>query len=117
MKDKTSPMRYAAIPLLASAVLHVLGFALVGFAEESVFLLFPAALYCLLSVGLFRELTLAAWVTLICMIGGIVGTLIEFTGPLMAPAFILAMVILADFVVAVHLVRALWRGNRRPGIE
>jgi hypothetical protein len=101
-------MRVAIVPLIISAVLHVLGFALVGFASESLFLLFPAGLYCLLSVFLFRNMSWAGWLTLACMIGGIIGTLFEFTGPLMAPAFVLIAIILADAIAAGLLVRDLW---------
>ena len=54
-------MRFAVIPLIISAILHVLGFALAGFAYESVFLIFPAMLYCLLSVFLLRGNNGVAW--------------------------------------------------------
>ena len=74
-------MRFAVIPLIISAALHVLGFVLVGFAYESLFLIFPAMLYCLLSVFLLRGNNWVAWLTLLCMIGGIAGTSIEFMGP------------------------------------
>ena len=73
-------MRFAVIPLIISAALHVLGFALMGFAYESLFLIFPAMLYCLLSVFLLRGNNWVAWLTLVCMIGGIAGTSIEFMG-------------------------------------
>ena len=106
-------MRYATIPLLTSAILHVLGFTLAGFASESLFLLFPAGLYSLLSVGLLRDKAWVAWATLACMIGGIVGTFIEFTGPLMAPASVLIGIILADFTTAGLLVRGLWHSRNR----
>lgn len=106
-------MRYAIIPLLMSAILHVLGFILAGFASESLFLLFPAGLYSLLSVGLLRNMAWVAWVTLACMIGGIVGTFIEFAGPLMAPASVLIGIILADSVTAGLLVRRLWHSRKR----
>jgi len=104
-------MRYAIIPLIISAALHMAGFALTGFATESLFLLFPAGLYCLLSVFLSRGVTSVAWLTLACMIGGIAGTLMEFTGPLMAPASVLIGIILADTVAGGLLVRALWLGR------
>lgn len=106
-------MRYATIPLLMSATLHVLGFTLAGFASESLFLLFPAGLYSLLSVGLLRNMAWVAWVTLACMIGGIVGTFIEFAGPLMAPASVLIGIILADSMTAGLLVRGLWHSRER----
>ena len=114
-QDKGLKMRYAIIPLLTSAILHVLGFTLAGFASSSLFLLFPAILYSLLSVGLSRGVVWVAWVTLACMIGGIAGTFIEFTGPLMAPASVLIGIILADFITAALLVRGLW--HRREGDE
>ncbi|MEL6238342.1 MAG: hypothetical protein AAFQ90_07080 [Pseudomonadota bacterium] len=101
-------MRYAIIPLIVSAVLHVLGFVLVDFAQDSLFLLFPAGLYCLLSVFLLRGVTWAIWLTLVCMIGGAAGTLLEFTGPLMAPAPVLIGIILADTLTAILLARGLW---------
>jgi crotonobetainyl-CoA:carnitine CoA-transferase CaiB-like acyl-CoA transferase len=100
-------MRFAVIPLIISAALHVLGFALVGFAYESLFLIFPAMLYCLLSFFLLRGNNWAAWLTLVCMIGGIAGTSIEFMGPLMAPSFVLIGIITSDAAAAGLLVRGL----------
>ena len=101
-------MRFAVIPLIISAAMHVLGFALVEFAYESVFLVFPAMLYCLLSVFLLRGNKWVAWLTLVCMIGGIAGTIIEFMGPLMAPSLVLIGIIASDAAVAGLLVRGLW---------
>ncbi len=106
-------MRYAIIPLVMSAILHVLGFTLAGFASESLFLLFPAVLYSLLSVGLWRDIAWVAWVTLACMIGGIVGTFIEFAGPLMAPMSVLIGIILTDALTACLLVQGLWHRRGR----
>jgi len=106
-------MRFAVIPLLVSAALHVTGFTLEEFASESLFLLFPAGLYSLLSVGLLRGMNWVAWITLACMVGGINGTLIEFAGPLMAPESVLIAIIIADFITAVLLARGLWHGRER----
>ena len=110
-------MRYAILPLIISAILHVLGFTLTGFASESLFLLFPAVLYSLLSVGLLRDMTWVAWVTLVCMIGGIVGTFVEFAGPLMAPASVLIGIILTDSLTAGLLVRGLWHSRKRHEVR
>lgn len=110
-------MRLAIFPLIISALLHVVGFVLTGFASESLFLLFPAVLYCLLSAFLWRGSTWAAWVTLVCMIGGTIGTFVEFTGPLMAPAFILIGIIVADTATAGLLVRGLWLGRKASAPE
>ena len=117
-------MRLAVIPLIISAILQVLGFALVGFANESVFLVFPACLYCLLAVFLMRGGTVIAWLTLVCMIGGIAGTCIELMGPLMAPSLVLIGIIASDAAAAGLLDRGLWLGRRaarsgvgRPGLR
>ena len=75
---------------------------------ESVFLVFPAMLYCLLSVFLLRGNKWVAWLTLVCMIGDIAGTIIEFTGPLMAPSLALIGIIASDVAAAGLLVRRLW---------
>jgi hypothetical protein len=109
-------MRFAVIPLIISAALHVLGFACMGFAYESAFLVFPAMLYCPLSVFLLRGNKWVAWLTLVCMIGGIAGTIIEFTGPLMAPSLVLIGIIASDAAAAGLLVRGLWldRVARNP---
>ena len=101
-------MRFAVIPLIVSAVLHVLGFVLAGFAYESLFLIFPAMLYCLLSVLLLRGNYWVPWLTLVCMLGGIAGTIIEFMGPLMAPSLVLIGIIASDAAAAGLLVRGLW---------
>ena len=109
-------MRLAVIPLIISAILHLLGFALMGFAHESAFLVFPAMLYGLLSVFLLRGNNWVAWLTLVCMIGGIAGTIIEFMGPLMAPSLVLIGIIASDAAAASLLVRGLWldRVTRNP---
>ena len=109
-------MRIAVIPLMISAILHVLGFVLMEFAQESVFLVFPACLYCLLSVFLMRGMTSVAWLALACMIGGAVGTCIELLGPLMAPAPVLFGIIAADAATARLLIRELWLDRERRKI-
>ncbi|MEM8578932.1 MAG: hypothetical protein AAGF60_13865 [Pseudomonadota bacterium] len=106
-------MRHAILPLLASSVLHVAGFVLVDFAASSLFLLFPAGLYVLLSVGLWRDVRWTAWLTLICMLGGVAGTALELLGPLMAPVPILVAIIVADLIAATLLIRALLRPGAR----
>ena len=110
-------MRLAVIPLIISAILHVLGFVLMGFAQESVFLVFPACFYCLLGAFLMRGVTVIAWLTLVCMIGGITGTCIEFMGPLMAPSLVLIGIIASDAAAAGLLVRGLWLSREAQKIE
>ena len=110
-------MRLAVIPLIISAILHVLGFVLVGFAQESVFLVFPACFYCLLAAFLMRGVTVIAWLTLVCMIVGLAGTCNEFMGPLMAPSLVLIGIIASDAVTAGLLVRELWLGREAQKIE
>lgn len=105
-------MRLAILPLLASVILHVIGFTLSGFASTSLFLLLPAGLYSLLSIGLWQGINWVAWITLICMAGGSIGTMIEFTGPLMAPAPVLIGILLADLATAGLLIRALVQSRR-----
>ena len=100
-------MRLVIIPLLASMILHVIGFVMTGFASTSLFLLFPAGLYSLLSIGLWRGINWVMWVTLICMAGGCIGTVIELAGPLMAPASVLTGILLADLATAGLLIREL----------
>jgi hypothetical protein len=105
-------MRLVIIPLLASVILHVIGFIMTGFASTSLFLLFPAGLYSLFSIGLWRGVNWVLWVTLICMAGGIIGTVNEFSGPLMAPNSVLISILLADLATAGFVIRALMK----PGI-
>ena len=102
------PMRFAVIPLIISAALHVLGFILVDFAYESLFLIFPAVVYCVLSAFLLRGSKRATWLARLCMVGGIAGTFIEFMGPLIAPSPVLVGIIASDAAVAGLLVRVLW---------
>ena len=109
-------MRLAVIPLIISAILHVLGFGLMEFAQESVFLLFPAGLYCIFATLLLQGVTAVAWLTLVCMIGGIAGTCIEFMGPLMAPSLVLMGIIASDAVTAGLLARGLWLGRKAEKI-
>ena len=110
-------MRLAVIPLIISATLHLVGFFLVGFAQESVFLVFPACFYCLLAAFLMRGMTVIAWVTLASMVGGIAGSCIEFLGPLMAPSLVLIGIIASDAATAGLLVRGLWLGREADKIE
>ena len=110
-------MRLAVIPLIISAILHVLGFVLMGFAPESVFLVLPACFYCLLAALLMRGMTVIAWLTLVCMIGGIAGTCIEFIGPLMAPSLVLIGIIASDALTAGLLMRGLWLGREAQKSE
>ena len=105
-------MRFAVIPLIISAALHIVGFILVNFAWESLFLIFPAILYSVLSVFLFKGKKWAAWLTLLCMVGGIAGTCIELMGPLIAALPVLVGSIASDAAVAGLLVRALWRDRK-----
>lgn len=107
-------MRFAVILLIVSAALHVVGFILVNFAWASLWLIFPAVLYCVLSVFLFRGAKWAAWLALLCMIGGIGGTCIEFMGPLMAPAPVLLGIIASDAAAAGLLARGLWLDREAP---
>ena len=104
-------MRLAVTPLIISAILHVLGFVLMGFASESVFLVFPACFYCILAALLVRGMTVIAWLTLVCMIVGIAGTCIEFMGPLMAPSLVLIGIIASDAAAAGLLIRGFWLGR------
>ena len=106
------PTRIAIIPLLASVTLHVIGFITTGFVSTSLFLLFPAGLYSLLSIGLWRGINWVMWVTLICMVGGSVGTVIEFTGPLIAPVPVLIGILLADLATAGLLMYTLVQSRR-----
>ena len=110
-------MRLAVIPLIISAILHVLGFVLMGFAQESVFLVFPACFYCLLAALLMRGISVIAWLTLASMVGGIAGTCIEFLGPLIAPSLVLIGIITSDAAAAGLLVRGLWLGREAHKIE
>ena len=110
-------MRLAIIPLIISAILHALGFVLMGFAPESVFLVFPACFYCLLAALIVRGMTVIVWLTLICMIGGIAGTCIEFMGPLMAPPLVLIGIIASDAIAAGLLLRELWLGREAQKIK
>jgi len=69
----------------------------------------------LLSIGLWRGVNWVLWVTLICMAGGIIGTVIEFVGPLMAPASVLIGILFADLATAGLLIRAPMKSqNTKP---
>jgi len=64
-----------------------------------------------------RGVTVIAWLTLVCMIGGIAGTSIEFMGPLMAPSLVLIGIIASDAVAAGLLARGLWLSREAQKIE
>lgn len=103
-------MRNAGNMLLISAALHVVGYWLSGFAMP--FLLFPVLVYCLLFAGLARGMLWVAWIALICMIGGIAGTIIELFGPSLVPAWVLWGILAADAAALVLLFAAIWAGPK-----
>jgi len=100
-------MRTAGNFLLASAVLHVFGSILSGFSTVGVFLLFPAVLYTAFYFGLRRGLIWVAWTALICMLGGMAGTVLELVRMSSVPDWILWGILAADLAAATFLARAL----------
>ncbi|QFS81719.1 hypothetical protein FIU97_02925 [Roseivivax sp. THAF40] len=94
--------------LLASALLHVIGSALTGFSSLGLFLLFPAVLYSAFYFGLRMGLVWVAWLALVCMLGGMGGTVLELVNQSPIPTWILWSILIADLGAAVFLVRALW---------
>jgi len=103
-------MRNAGYMLLISAAFHVAGFVLGGFAMP--FLLFPVLVYCLLFAGLARGMLWVAWIALICMIGGIAGTIVELFGPSLVPEWALWSILAADSAALVLLFAAIWTGPK-----
>lgn len=100
-------MKTAGVFLLISAVLHILGSALSGFSPVGLFLLFPAALYTAFYFGLRRGLGWVAWLALVCMVGGIGGTVVELFKVSSIPDWVLLGVVAADLCAATFLARAL----------
>ncbi|SHH98481.1 hypothetical protein [Marivita hallyeonensis] len=94
--------------LLLSAVLHVIGSFLSGFTTVGLFLLFPAALYTAFFFGLRRGLDWVAWLALVCMLGGMAGTVLELTKASSVSGWILWGILAADFCAAVLLGRMIW---------
>lgn len=107
----------AGVFLMLSAILHLIGSAMTGAQGVGAFLLFPAVLYTALFFGLRRGLPWVAWLTLICMLGGMAGTLIELSKASLVPAWILWSIVMADLVCAGFLVRALWKTRRTSWSE
>lgn len=98
--------------LLVSALLHVIGSVLTGATPLGLFLLFPAALYTAFYFGLRRGLVWVAWLALLCMLGGMAGTLLELLKPSPIETWLLWAIMAADLVAAVFLVRSLWTGKK-----
>ncbi|MEM8803606.1 MAG: hypothetical protein AAGF55_13825 [Pseudomonadota bacterium] len=103
-------MRTAAILLLISAALHVVGFVLGGF--EPIFLLFPPVLYVVLAAGLSRGKIWVAWIALICMLGGSAGAIVELFNPSSVPTWVFQAILTADLAAALTLFGAIWTGRR-----
>jgi hypothetical protein len=101
-------MNTAGIFLLASALLHVAGSILSGFSSVGLFLLFPAVLYTAFYFGLRRGLIWIAWIALVCMLGGMAGTVFELQKASSVPDWILWGIIAADLAAAVFLTRAIF---------
>lgn len=105
-------MRSAGHFLLASALLHVAGSVLSGFSAVGMFLLFPAVLYTAFYFGLRRGLTWVAWIALVCMLGGMAGTIVELIRASSVPDWILWGILAADLAAATFLAGAIrhrWR--------
>ncbi len=92
--------------LLVSSALHIIGFVLTGYSSDNLFLVFPAALYIFLSLGLMKHMVWVAWIAFICMLGGMAGTLIEIYGPSTINPWILWGILGADFLVAAFLFKS-----------
>lgn len=105
-------MKIAGWFLLLSAALHVVGAALSGFAAVGLFLLFPAVLYLAFFAGLVRGMLWVAWLAFICMLGGMAGTILEFSGPGPVPGWILLGILGADLAAAVALFAVIWTGPK-----
>jgi len=105
---QVSVMKIAGGFLLVSAFFHILGSILSGFSTVGLFLLFPAALYSAFYFGLLRGLKWVAWLALVCMLGGIAGTVLELLKPSTIPDWILWAVVAADLGAAVFLARSLF---------
>ena len=101
--------------LLLSALLHVIGSVVSGFAGIGLFLLFPAVLYTAFYIGLQRDMRWVAWLALICMIGGMAGTGWEIIRASPVPDWVLWGIVAADFVAAVLLVQLIWRKDVSRG--
>ena len=103
-------MKAAAILLLVSAALHVVGFILGGFAP--LFLLFPPVLYAALAAGLARGKIWIAWIALICMLGGSAGSIVELFNPSSVPVWVFQAILAMDLAAALALFGAIWTGRR-----
>jgi hypothetical protein len=101
-------MKTAGLFLLMSAGLHVVGSVLLGFSAVGVFLLLPAVLYTAFWFGLRQGLTWVAWISFVCMLGGMAGTGVELLKVSSVPNWILWGIIAADFAVAAFLVKAIF---------
>lgn len=105
-------MRQGGYFLLASAGLHVIGWALSGFSSGTVFLLGPAGLYILLFAGLARSLMWVAWIAFCCMVIGAAGTFAELFRASPVPDWVFWGIIAADLTAAMLLFAAIWVGPK-----
>lgn len=104
-------MKTAGVFLLVSAALHVVGAGLSGFAPIGQVLLLPAVLYLALYAGLARGMLWVAWLTFLCMMGGMAGTILELAGHGPVPGWVLWGILAADLGAAVALFAAIWAGR------
>ena len=93
--------------LVTSAVLHLLGTLLSGFSPVGIFMLGPAIFYVLLAA----DKVWTAWIALVCMLCGSVGSGLEVLRGTPVPNSILTGIIAADLAAAVALIRALRSGS------
>jgi len=96
---------------MLSAALHLVGTVLSGFSPVGLFLIGPAVLYLALAAGVSRGWLWTAWIALICMLGGMAGTVAELMAASTVPDWVLWGILGADLGAALVLFGGLWAGR------
>ena len=110
MKNSSDGYRFAAMLLMLSAALHLLGAAISGFVDEGKILLPVVVLYSVLAALLWQQRRAVAYVVFVFMLIGGLGSWIASGGVNAVPTFIYLAITCADFACAALLFVLLWRG-------
>ena len=108
MSESVFSLKFAALPVAISALLHLFAFVPDGVTASSAAMLLIGIIYLLLAMGLRRNLRWVAWLTFLVMTFGAVAAYMVSGGSALHNAWFLAIALI-DCVAAMVLFVCLWR--------
>lgn len=101
----------AGLVMYANAALHLLAVPLAGFAQDAWIMAPVAIVYAAIGWGLIRGW---GWISYPTFFIALIGAIIAWAamGVSSIPAWVLALILLADLCVAIQLGLRIWRGPK-----